>query len=265
MGEQHNVGSRYLLGHDWHGERERLGAIDRIFGVRHRAQLRSLGLAEGWRCLEVGAGAGHLTEWLCEQVGPSGQVVATDLDTRFLEALEIGNLEVRHHDIVADPLEEAAYDLVFARLVLEHLPARESVLERMLAAARPGGLVVLAETDFSTCVPYPSTPSFAAVLEGIITLLTAAGWDGTWACRAPGAMAAVGAVDVDADGWLELLHGKTPEMDSTRLTVGRLAEPLVTNGLASPEQVAEVSDWLDNPGFTLVSSLYVTSWGRRPA
>jgi ubiquinone/menaquinone biosynthesis C-methylase UbiE len=69
----------------------------------------------------VGGGGGSITEWLCQQVGPRGQVVATDINTRFLEALDYPNLEVRHHDILADELEPAAFDLVHVRFVLMHL------------------------------------------------------------------------------------------------------------------------------------------------
>jgi tRNA A58 N-methylase Trm61 len=56
--------------------------------------LESLGVADGWRCLEVGAGGGSIAEWLCRRVGRKGAVLATDLDTRFLYALDFPNLEI---------------------------------------------------------------------------------------------------------------------------------------------------------------------------
>jgi ubiquinone/menaquinone biosynthesis C-methylase UbiE len=37
----------------------------------------------GWRCLEVGAGRGSMAVWLAQRVGPSGHVVATDVDVGF--------------------------------------------------------------------------------------------------------------------------------------------------------------------------------------
>jgi hypothetical protein len=43
--------------------------------------------------------------WLAEQVGPSGRVVATDIDVSYLEQLDISNREVRQHNILADSLE----------------------------------------------------------------------------------------------------------------------------------------------------------------
>ena len=51
-----------------------------------------------------------------------GRVVATDLDTRFLDALHESNLDVLRHDVRTDDLPEETFDLIHARLLLEHLP-----------------------------------------------------------------------------------------------------------------------------------------------
>jgi 2-polyprenyl-3-methyl-5-hydroxy-6-metoxy-1,4-benzoquinol methylase len=94
----------------------------------------------------VGAGGGSIAEWLAGQVGPDGRVLATDIDTRFLEQLSHKkNVEVRRHDIVSDSLPERAFDLVHARLVLLHLPERDRVLGRMAAALKPGGWLLTEE------------------------------------------------------------------------------------------------------------------------
>ena len=34
--------------------------------------LLRLGVGDGWRCLEVGAGAGSIVRWLSDRVGPNG-------------------------------------------------------------------------------------------------------------------------------------------------------------------------------------------------
>ena len=83
--------------------------------------------------------------------------MATDLDTRFLETLSIPNLEVRRHDIVTDPLPESTFDLIHVRLVLVHLSQWESVLERLVAALKPGGWLVGEEFDSDSLPPDPVT------------------------------------------------------------------------------------------------------------
>ena len=83
--------------------------------------LDAIGVGAGWRCLEVGAGAGSVVRWLSGRVGPKGQVVAVDIDPRFLGDLVEPNVEVRRCDITDDDVEPASYDLVHSRLLLMHL------------------------------------------------------------------------------------------------------------------------------------------------
>jgi 2-polyprenyl-3-methyl-5-hydroxy-6-metoxy-1,4-benzoquinol methylase len=66
-------------------EDERLGLLELLFDPASRRR-REL-VRPGWRCLEVGAGRGSMAAWLAEQVGPSGHVMATDIDVTYLERL----------------------------------------------------------------------------------------------------------------------------------------------------------------------------------
>jgi len=67
---------------------------------------------------------------------PSGRVLVTNIDPRFLEPLHLPNLEVRRHDIATDPLPEAVFDLVHSRLVLLHVPEREEAPYAMIFIPR---------------------------------------------------------------------------------------------------------------------------------
>jgi len=81
------------------------GAFERERDTGTIRYFEEIGVSSGWRCLEVGGGGGTIAEWLCQRVGTAGHVVATDLDTRLLEAILSPNIEVRRHDIVNDELE----------------------------------------------------------------------------------------------------------------------------------------------------------------
>jgi len=131
--------AHYVFDNAWEWGRERLNSVEALLDPGTIRHLEALRVASGWQCLEVGAGGGSIARWLCHQVGEGGQVIATDIDTRFLEALDEPNLVVRRHDIVHDALSESSFDLIHARLVLEHLPSRYQVLQRMTAALKPGG------------------------------------------------------------------------------------------------------------------------------
>ncbi len=85
----------YLFTHEDKAEREHLAAIEAGLDRVTIECLEKIGVGEGWRCLEIGAGAGSIAEWFCRRVGPNGKVVATELQTKFLEAINAPKAEHR--------------------------------------------------------------------------------------------------------------------------------------------------------------------------
>ena len=71
-----------------------------------------------------------------------------------------------------DPLPGGPFDVVFARLLLVHLPNRLDVLRRMCEVTRPGG-VVLVQDAYSASVSILPPPRTWGVIEriypGIVT------------------------------------------------------------------------------------------------
>jgi hypothetical protein len=96
----------YAYDHAWTQERIRLAGLEAALDPGTRAHLLRLGVGPGSRCLEIGAGGGSVAFWLAERVAPGGTVVATDLETDFLESEATGHprLEVLRHDIMAAAL-----------------------------------------------------------------------------------------------------------------------------------------------------------------
>ncbi len=127
--------------------KERPGAFERERDAATIRYFEEIGVSSGWRCLEVGGGGGTITEWLCQRVGTTGHVVATDLDTQFLEVIVSPNIEVRRHNIVNDDLEIDCYDLVHARYVLLHLKEWEVVLKKLADSVKPGGWLFIEDPD----------------------------------------------------------------------------------------------------------------------
>jgi ubiquinone/menaquinone biosynthesis C-methylase UbiE len=140
-------------------------------------QLHRRGIEAGWHCLEVGAGAGSVARWLAERVGPSGSVLATDLDTTPLRNIRHPALTVRVHDLLRDPLPEAHFDLAHVRLVLAWLPDAALALGRLVAALKPGGWLVAEDLDFVSAVPAAdmdadSAATFSRVLDAHLVVLS---------------------------------------------------------------------------------------------
>jgi len=62
---------------------------------------------------------------------------------------------VRNADITCDAIGTDLFDLVHARAVLQHLAQREAILEKMIAAAKPGGWIVVSDVDW---IQYDAQP-----------------------------------------------------------------------------------------------------------
>jgi protein-L-isoaspartate O-methyltransferase len=113
----------YPFDQAWDKERSRLGGLEQRLDPGTIRHLEALGMGPGWCCWEIGAGGGSIAAWLCQHVGDHGHVLATDLETTFLERLSYPNLAVRRHNIIADeaPLG-GPFDLVHARCCCTGFP-----------------------------------------------------------------------------------------------------------------------------------------------
>jgi SAM-dependent methyltransferase len=118
--------------------------------------LAALGVRAGERVADVGAGGGYLTLHLSRAVGPSGRVVATDIDEEALALLRrraagLPWVEARRADAGVDGggLEKGSYDLIVLAQVDHLLPEdrRGAALRGLFAALRPGGRLALANAE----------------------------------------------------------------------------------------------------------------------
>lgn len=230
--------------------------------VRH---LETIGVASGWRCLEVGAGEGSIARWLCERVGPAGRVVATDLDTRFLDVIEDPALEVRRHDVVSDSLEENAYDLIHTRLLLEHLPARDDVVRKLVRALRPGGWILVEDLDGISHVAITPSEVYERVSEAAFSTMATFGFDPHLGRRLYMMLDGAGLEDCCAEGRIAIgTRLGNPGIEMYKLTLGALREATVASGAVTSEEIDETLRLLDDPSFIAMPPAVIAAWGRKP-
>lgn len=245
-------------------EQARLLTLARVIDPATRRTLSDVGVESGWHCCDVGSGAGTVTAWLADQVGPMGRVLSLDVDIRF-QPPSAGVVEVRQTDITAEPIGDAEFDLVHARGLLQHLPQRDEVLAAMAQAAKPGGWVVVTDTDWIQYDAQAISEPFAtlsAVCRGFA--VQQHGYDGAWGRRLLGAFQHAGLVDVEASGETWTMHGGT---DSAEWYVGALARaaPLLPAGIFPDGfSVDAAIVCARDPEFAILSPLSITARGRRP-
>lgn len=228
-------------------------------------RLAATGVTTGWHCLEVGAGGGSVAHWLAEQVAPGGAVLATDVDPRHIAPAE--GLTVKSHDVVRDPLPQDTYDLVVARLVLQHLPQRHEVLTKLVRALRPGGVLQIDEFDTSYEPPLLAPDEQAAelyttFLDAKAAALRAAGGDPHWGRRVPAAMREAGLTDIDVEPFVEVRHARSASLRLQLHHTHHLRERLLAQGMTDA-RLADVRAAMTDPSFRAASSILYSAQGRR--
>lgn len=261
--------ARYVMDHGAVEESRRLALLEAWADAGTIRCLEEVGVRPGWSCWEVGAGAGSIARWLSERVGPLGSVLATDVDCRHLDANGALNLGVRRHDVVSDALPERAFDLVHARMVLEHIPERANVLHKLVSALKPGGWLVVEDQDIASVAPAcepGSTASSRFMLRSLALarLLGAAGVDLEYGRRLYGALTSAQLTGVRAEGRVALVAGCSPLALFWRLTWEQLRPKLIGSGLLDEWDVDDFISLLDDPDFVWLAPTIVAAWGRRP-
>jgi SAM-dependent methyltransferase len=125
------------------------GLRDDVYRRPLATALERLGVAGGWRCVDVGAGGGDVSVALAEMVGRDGRVYAVDSDPRTRD--EVARAAAAHAQVIAltqageDLSLPEEVDLAFCRFLLLHVHEPLAVVRMMAAAVRPGGWVVAQE------------------------------------------------------------------------------------------------------------------------
>lgn len=253
----------YTYDQAWRDERERLAGIERLWDEGTFALLERLGVGPGSSVAEVGAGGGSVVEWLSGRVGETGRVFAADVYLKFLEPLAGGSVEVAEHDITAVPLPGGEFDVVHARLLIEHIGL--GALGNLLAGVRPGGVLVIEDYDFTSVCTYPPDADGERVTDAVLDLMASMGHDGECGRKLPSELEALGLEGVQAEGRVRLIRSGTPDTAFFSLSLESLCEALVSSGRAREEEIRERLADLAQPGRTLLSPILVACHGRRPS
>lgn len=250
-------------------ERARLTAVEDALDAGTIRHLMALGVSPGMRCLEVGAGGGSIAAWLCSHVGPSGSVLATDLQPQFLHSLQSGNLEVRRHDVLEEGLPADEFDVVHVRWLLHHLREPRRALTLLFAALKPGGIFIAEEVDLVSLAPdSDASPAardlflrFKATLE---KLLAMRGGNYFYGRQLFADLRCAGLTDLGSEGRCAIGYAGSPINAVWRGTVQALRAPALATNLLTETEVDRIVALTEDPSFTFMGFTTVAAWGHKP-
>lgn len=241
-------------------ERARLSAMESLWDPGSRALLDELGIGDGWRCLEVGAGGGSMMKWMAER---GASVLAVDIDTRFVDELATTGIEIRCVDIRTDELPRAEFDLVHARLLLEHLSDRRQILERLAATLRPGGWMVIEDYDWTSFGFEGTDPRLDRVAEAILGFMQNAGFEPRYGRLVVGDIEAAGLTDVRGEGRARMISSSDPGFDFFRLSFESMRGAVVEAGMISADD-ADAAAARFGENMRILTPVMMAGIGRRP-
>lgn len=249
--------------------RQRMSALAALYDEPSCAALARTGLAPGWRCLEIGGGGGSIARWLADRVGETGHVMCTDLDTRYLDDSARANLRVVRHDIVSDALPEAGFDLIHTRLVLNFIAERSHVLDRLVAALRPGGWLVVEDFDNGTLRADPAINAIETPLTGTYAVRTFMARNGSedhfWGRHLYGEFRRRGLMQLQADGRTLMWDRRNAGSALQRVNFDQLGPQLIAANLITPEQLIADRAKLDSEEYAQPAPIMWSVAGRKPS
>jgi SAM-dependent methyltransferase len=247
----------------------RLRALGELFDATTFRHSEKVGLGPGARCWEVGAGGDSVVRGFAERAGPSGYVLATDIDTSWARDARAPNVEVRVHDVATDPPPGGDFDLVHARLVLVHLRDRAAALRTMIAALRPGGKLLIEDADPAlqplACID-PAGPDETLANEiraAFRVLLAERGADLAYGRTLPRALRAAGLHDVGVDAYFPVALPACAPLEAATVTMLRAS--IVAKGLATDAQIDRHLANVAAGKLDLATPPLISAWGTRPA
>jgi SAM-dependent methyltransferase len=265
----------YALGHTPE-EYERLRLQARVWEGPTGRLLDQVGLEPGARCLDAGCGPGETMRAMAGRVGPEGHVLGIDADSS-LGAMALAMLHGAGHRQCAftaqdlstgEPIPGGPFDLVYARLLLFHLPRRAEVLARLWDAVAPGGHLLIQDYDLRRISSLPELDSVGELCRVWDGAFGALGADVSAGSRLPQLFAQAGIGDpdgTDVAGRIEPLATGRVILERTFRSVlpTALAHGITTQDRADEALAAIDRDVSRFPHHTLVWPLLIGAWKRK--
>jgi SAM-dependent methyltransferase len=190
-------------------------------------------------------------------------VTAVDIDTRFIEHLASDTVDVRCVDVRIDELPVGEFDLVHARLVLEHLSDRGHILDRLAATLRPGGWIVIEDYEFS-CFSLGNEPYLEATVRAIVGFMEQAGFDRSYGRRIVADLADAGFADIRGEGRTRIIDAHSLGFDFFKLSFESIRDTVVEAGALDKDDADATAARFADETMRIFTPIVMAGIGRRP-
>jgi ubiquinone/menaquinone biosynthesis C-methylase UbiE len=187
---------------DRSAEEDRLAVQARAALAMELAYFMKLGLPTDATLVDIGCGPGLLSAELA-RLAPQGRVIGVDADPKLLDLARARCAEqgLGHAEFVqawADdtPLPSGGADLSYARFLFQHLPKPIDAMKEMVRIVRPGGQVMIVDTDDGGLVVDPPVEGLDRLIAGSHAGQAARGGDRHIGRKLRRYMHAAGLVDI---------------------------------------------------------------------
>ena len=124
----------------------------------------------GHRIIDVGCGTGELARAIARRVGRTGRVIGIDnSETMLAEARQrvagtTPQVEFQAGDVTRLDLENATFDGALCERVFQHLATPQAAMAELARITRPGGRIVVVDTDWGLHAIYGADPSLTTTI-----------------------------------------------------------------------------------------------------
>jgi len=251
--------SIFGLEHD--DEYWRLRGFEAAYDPTTLRLLDELGVAPGWRCLEVGAGTGSIAMALHAR---AGSVTALDQDCRYIRHLASPSFVVVESAVELADLPNDR-DLIHCRFLLDLVREPRDVLEKLSSCVRASGWLLVEEFDDLTLEVTLRDGRVKELHDAIV-----AAKQGLWAERGlnnhlgrhlPDWLTQLGLVDVESECGCRVRLGGTNGVFAWKQSLIGMRDGVLKNGVSQAD-LDEYLSLLDDGGISYFSPLVVKAWGR---
>jgi hypothetical protein len=256
----------YALSNAAAGAGDLLSHLAAVLDETTKERLRRAGIGPGDTCLELGTGRGTVAAWMADQVGPTGQVIAVDIDPQHVRVPD--SVEVRTLNVIIDELPVVRR--VHARCLLAHLPTRLEVLAKMVASCEPGGTVTVEEwgqdcAGYVACAADQLLPGlYGRYQSALQAVFRRKGNDTSWARRVPAAMIGAGLLEVEFTVSARSWWGGEPGALLPHAVSVQLHGELTATGLITDRELERMREGLLLPDTLLQTNGLHSVTGRKP-